>query len=145
MNYEFKPASLCEGVNACAAMMTAAAQAYEPAYKAAARANLEVVGLASRRAQAMMDVPSRMMACRTPLDVMNASASYWQTAARQYGEAYAKIWGAYMGAMPAQPWGSSEARPAARAPEAEPVQPEVRQERQPAPRPRPAQPDRDAA
>jgi hypothetical protein len=147
MNYEFKPASMCEGVNAVAAMMTASAQSYEPMVKAAARANLEVMSLTSRRAQALMDLPNRLVGCRTPVEVMSVNMNFWQTAAKQYADAYSKMWGACMGAIPVQPWnmsrpnmGQTPARDAAAS-----ASRESRDERPPVTRPRPARPDRDAA
>ena len=97
MQYEFKPASMRDAAQGIAAMWTAAAQAYEPTYKAMARGNLELMSLASRRAQAVMDLPGKLVACRTPMDVLNAQMNFWQSASKQYGESASKYWDGFRG------------------------------------------------
>lgn len=64
--------------------------------KAAARAQLEVMGLVNRRLQAYMLVPTALARCRSPQDLMNAQMLFWRTAYEQYAESGAKIaeaWG----------------------------------------------------
>jgi hypothetical protein len=55
--------------------------------KGAARAQLEWAGFLSRRTQAYLEIPSRMQQCRTPQDLFNEQARFWQTAFEQYAEA----------------------------------------------------------
>lgn len=64
--------------------------------KAAARAQLELMGLANRRLQACMMVPTKLAQCRSPADVMTLQSEFWQTAFEQYTECGRKIaedWG----------------------------------------------------
>lgn len=103
MQYEFKPASMRDAVQGISAMWTAAAQAYEPTYKAVARGNLELMSLASRRAQAIMDMPGKLAACRTPMDVFGAQMDFWQSAAKQYGEASSRYWEGFRGVAEQSP------------------------------------------
>lgn len=63
-----------------------AAQAAEPYYKGMARWQLEMMGLMSRRAQAYLEIPSRMSKCRTPQDVFAEQTRFWQMAFQQYSE-----------------------------------------------------------
>lgn len=55
--------------------------------KAVARSQLEVMGFFSRRTQAYMEIPTRLQQCRTPQDLFNEQARFWQTAMEQYAEA----------------------------------------------------------
>jgi hypothetical protein len=64
--------------------------------KALARCQLEAMGLVNRRAQAYMDIPSRMARCKTPQDLIAEQMAFWRTAAEQYTESSQKIaeaWG----------------------------------------------------
>jgi hypothetical protein len=72
--------------------------------KAMARFQLEMMGLASRRAQAVMEVPSRLARCRTPQDIMSEQSRFWQTAFHQYAESSRRVMEAWTQAMqmPAQ-------------------------------------------
>jgi hypothetical protein len=54
--------------------------------KGVARSQLELMGFFSRRTQAYMEIPSRMQQCRTPQDLLNEQARFWQTAFEQYAE-----------------------------------------------------------
>lgn len=54
--------------------------------KGFARWQLEAMGLMSRRAQAYMEIPSRLSRCRTPQDLMAEQARFMQTAFQQYTE-----------------------------------------------------------
>lgn len=62
------------------------AQSMSP-LKGMARAQLEVMGFFSRRTQAYLEIPSRLQQCRTPQDLLNEQARFWQTAFEQYAEA----------------------------------------------------------
>lgn len=66
--------------------LDSAARGYEPAYKAMARGNLEVMGLVSRRARAYMELPARLASCRTPQELLNEQTHFWQTAYQNYTE-----------------------------------------------------------
>lgn len=55
--------------------------------KGFARVQLEMAGFASRRTQAYLELPSRLQQCRTPQDLFNEQARFWQTAFEQYAEA----------------------------------------------------------
>lgn len=60
------------------------AKSYEPAFRNATRWNLELAGLATRRARAWLELPGRVAKCRTPQDLAQANLEYWQTAAKDY-------------------------------------------------------------
>jgi len=72
-----------------------AAQSAEPMMRGAARYQLEVMTLMSRRAQAYMELPTRLSQCRTPQDVFNEQTRFWQTAFTQYSESTRKIYSAW--------------------------------------------------
>jgi hypothetical protein len=81
------------------------AQSMSP-LKSMARVQLEVTGFASRRAQAYLEIPSRLQQCRTPQDLFNEQARFWQTAFEQYAEASRRVteaWQASLGAAASQP------------------------------------------
>lgn len=61
-------------------------QTYEPATKNFARGQLEFMGLMNRRAQAILEISSRLGQCRTPQDLVNEQLRYWRTAYEQYSE-----------------------------------------------------------
>ncbi|WP_072395021.1 phasin family protein [Hyphomicrobium sp. CS1GBMeth3] len=63
--------------------------------KAAARSQLEWLGLINRRAQAYMQAPGRLAHCRTPHDLVNEQMAFWRTAAEQYSDSYRKIFEAW--------------------------------------------------
>jgi hypothetical protein len=78
------------------------ARGCEPALKGVGRWNLELVGLATRRSQAWLDVPSRLMQCKTPIDLVNEQIRFWQAAVSDYTEGSRRLsaaWGA-CAAMP---------------------------------------------
>jgi hypothetical protein len=56
----------------------------EPALKGVGRWNLELLGFMARRAQAWLEIPSRLSQCKTPVDVFNAQGKFWQAAAADY-------------------------------------------------------------
>lgn len=78
----------------------AAAPGVQAWLSAVTRGNLELMGLASRRTQAMMELPSRLATCRTPQDLMGEQMRFWQTAASQYSEGYTRAMQAYQAAVP---------------------------------------------
>jgi hypothetical protein len=59
---------------------------YEPTLKGIGRWNLELVGLMARRAQAWLEVPSRLSGCKTPADMFGEHIRFWQVAASDYAE-----------------------------------------------------------
>ena len=63
--------------------------------KGFARAQLEMMGLMSRRAQAYMDFPTRLSRCRSPQDLMQEQMLFWQSAMQQYQESSQKIMAAW--------------------------------------------------
>lgn len=68
--------------------------------KATARCQLEMLGLANRRAQAYMQVPTRLAQCRTPQDLINEQMAFWRTASDQYRECAVKVGQAWGQALP---------------------------------------------
>jgi hypothetical protein len=66
--------------------------------KAAARCQLEILGLVNRRTQAYLQVPARLAHCRTPQDLLNEQMAFWRTAAAQYSEASRKVFDAWASA-----------------------------------------------
>lgn len=117
-----------------------AAQGYEPVMKGLARVQLEMMSFASRRAQAYLEIPSRLATCRTPQDLMNEQMRFWQTAFQQYSENNRRIITA-MTSM-AQPMAAADTRSKPRSRDYLSV-PEVQE--QPGPResaPRPSPPRR---
>jgi hypothetical protein len=77
--------------------------------KAAARCQLEVVGLANRRTQALLQLPTRIASCRTPQDLANEQMAFWRTAAEQYAETSRKIFDTWTHAS-ADSWSASKDR-----------------------------------
>ncbi len=67
--------------------------------KGIARAQLEMMGLMSRRAQAYMEFPTRLSGCRSPQDVLQEQMRFWQTAVQQYQESSQKIMMAWSESM----------------------------------------------
>lgn len=68
-----------------------AAQGYEPVMKGMARIQLEMMSLASRRAQAYLEISSRLAACRTPQELMTEQFRFWQTAVQHYSEGNRRV------------------------------------------------------
>jgi hypothetical protein len=69
--------------------------------KAMARWQLEAMGLMSRRAQAYMEIPSRMSRCRTPQDLMAEQVRFFQTAFQQYQQSSQRMLEAWTQMAPA--------------------------------------------
>ncbi|MCC7254088.1 phasin family protein [Hyphomicrobium sp.] len=81
-------------------------------FKAAARTQLEVLGLVNRRTQAYLHVPTLLARCRTPQDLVNAQMAFWRTAGEQYTDAARKVFDAWTSQ---DAWSYSNGRPAATA------------------------------
>ena len=56
---------------------------------------IELMTLASRRAQAYLGVPQRLSHCRSHSDLVNEQMRFWQTAMSQYQDAATRIFGAW--------------------------------------------------
>lgn len=91
-----------------------AAQGYEPVMKGMARTQLELMSFASRRAQAYLEIPSRLAICRSPQDLMNEQMRFWQTAASQYSEATRRVMTAMSSMAQPQPFADAKSKPAQR-------------------------------
>jgi hypothetical protein len=82
-------------------MLGAWAGTTEPVLNSAARAGLELSSLAGQRASAYMEIPRTLAACRSPFDLLQAQAAFWQMAGRQYAEAGQRVMAAWQLSMPA--------------------------------------------
>lgn len=92
-------------------------QMSEPAVKAVARSNAELMCLCSRRAQAYMEAPGRLMACRSPQEAMAEQTRFMQTAWTQYAEFFNHMMSNYQAMTPAaagmiQMWTTAARMPA---------------------------------
>jgi hypothetical protein len=67
------------------------AKAYEPTVNGLSRCNLEIAGLAARRARAWFDIPSTLGRCKTPQDLLGEQTKFWQTAFVQYTETWQRL------------------------------------------------------
>ena len=80
-------------------------------FKGVAKAQAEVVGFVSRRAQAMMEVPSQLSVCRNPQELLKEQMAFWTAAAEHYNETSRRIleaWGAPALASSNSPQGIAE-------------------------------------
>ena len=68
---------------------------YEPTLKGVGRWNLEVLGLMARRAQAWLEIPSRLSQCKTPADLFKEQTKFWQAAAADYSEGSQRLTAAW--------------------------------------------------
>lgn len=98
-------------------------QMCEPAVKAMAQSSAELMGLASRRAQAYIELPARFGACRSPQDLLAEQTRFAQTAWTHYVECCTSMMSAYQALAPqsagmAQVWQSALRLPGAAAGEA---------------------------
>jgi hypothetical protein len=66
------------------------AQATAP-LKAIGLSQLELLGLANRRTQAYLQLPTRLAQCRTPQDLVNEQMAFWRTASEQYTGSARKV------------------------------------------------------
>jgi hypothetical protein len=80
-----------------------ATQGCEPLIKGLTRLNLEAVALVNRRAQAILEVPSRLGRCRTPQDLVGEQLRFAQTAYEHYSESARKSMTIWMSMVPALP------------------------------------------
>jgi hypothetical protein len=71
--------------------LEAMGQTYDPFTKGIARAQLEFMGLMSRRAQAYMEIPTRLAQCRTPQDLANEQMRFWRTAFEEYADSMGRM------------------------------------------------------
>lgn len=71
--------------------------------KASAQATSEVMGLVSRRTQALLAFTAEAAKCRAPQDMMSLQMRYWQTALQQHTEAAQRIAAAWNIALPQLP------------------------------------------
>ena len=83
----------------------------ETGLRAALLASVEFLGLINRRAQAYMQIPTRLAQCRSPQDVVNEQMTFWRTAGQQYAETSRKVFDAWTSAELLEP---SNGRPAER-------------------------------
>jgi len=72
---------------------------------------VELIRLASRRAQAYLAIPQRLSRCRTHSDVLNEQMQFWQTAMGQYQDANARIVNAWSEMFAALPQGTAGMAP----------------------------------
>ena len=80
--------------------LEAMGQAYDPFMKSFARAQLEIMGLLSRRAQACIEAPGRLSQCRTPQDIVNEQLQFWRTAYDECSESMGRVTQAIAVAVP---------------------------------------------
>lgn len=66
----------------------ASTQAATPALKIASRIQIEAAALATRRAQAYMEIPAILARCQTGQDLLTAQVMFWQMAQRHYVEGF---------------------------------------------------------
>jgi hypothetical protein len=64
---------------------------YDPMLKGIARAQLEMSGLMSRRAQAYLEIPARLSQCRGPHDLLNEQMRFWRIAMEEYSGSVGRI------------------------------------------------------
>ena len=64
---------------------------WQPMLKAMGRAQMEMVGLQARQAQAFVHWTHQLMRPLTPFDVVNASLQFWQTTTQQYSDAAPRV------------------------------------------------------
>lgn len=110
------------GLGPCQNMMQAyfggldsAAQGFEPMMKGLARMQLEMIGLASRRTQAYMEIPSRLAQVRTPQDLFGEQMRFWQNAFQQYSDGSRRVMTAMTSMAVPQSNPFFDSRPKARA------------------------------
>jgi hypothetical protein len=73
---------------------------------------MELVTLASRRAQAYLAIPQRLSRCRTHQDLLNEQMRFWQTAMSQYQDSTTRIANAWSELFAALPTAAAQAAPA---------------------------------
>lgn len=63
----------------------------ERKFKGLGQCQLELWGLTSRRMQACIGMPSQLARCRTPMDILNVQAQFWEAAFSQGAESTRRI------------------------------------------------------
>jgi hypothetical protein len=71
---------------ACFSGLDAAAKGFEPLVKGMGRWHLEWIGLISRRVHAWVELPARLGDCKSPPDLINEQARFWQSAGEDYAD-----------------------------------------------------------
>jgi hypothetical protein len=89
------------GFGAAPVKPEAAIEQATAATKNVARVQLEVMGLAVRRAQAYMQVPTQLARCRTPRDLADEQMAFWRTAMEHYIGSSHRLMEAWSGMVPA--------------------------------------------
>jgi len=74
-----------------AASTEQATKSVAPMVTSTARANLELMSLAGRRARAYMDIPNTLAQCRGPQDLFAAQGRFWQAAFQDYTDCTRRI------------------------------------------------------
>lgn len=74
--------------------------------KASTQATSELVGLMTRRSQAVMAFAAEAAKCRAPQDLMGLQMKFWQTAMEQHTDAARKFAAAWSIALPKMPGGA---------------------------------------
>lgn len=82
--------------------LTAATTRVEPVARSVANANIEVAGLMTRRARALIDTSSRIKQCKTPQEFAEANMQYWQSAAKDYMDVSRRIATVFTAQQPGQ-------------------------------------------
>ena len=83
-------------LNSIESMLQGMAQGSNPWLKAVAQTNIEMMGLMTRRSQALMEVSAKASQCRQPQDILGLQTQFWQAAYQEHTEATKRIvtaWG----------------------------------------------------
>ena len=80
--------------------LEALGQAYDPFVKGIARTQLEMFGFFNRRAQAYMQMPTRVAQCRTPQDLTNLQTQFWRSAYEDYSQSVGRVTSALAACAP---------------------------------------------
>ena len=72
---------------------------FENVFRGMARIQLEYMGLANRRTQALLEIPSRLAQCRNPQEFGEEQVRFWRTAGEQYLESTERIMSAWQQMM----------------------------------------------
>ena len=76
-------------------------QSAEPALKGLTSAQQEAMALAARRTQAWLELPTKIVGCKGPQDVVATSTAFWQSAASDWQETSRRLMSAWGAAVPA--------------------------------------------
>lgn len=83
-----------------APVATSAARRAHPVLNAVTRTSAETTAFTSQRMQAALAAPARLMACKSPTDLMSEQMRFWQQATDQYNAALRNIQAAWHPVMP---------------------------------------------